>query len=141
MFRINEINTNLLALSSFGLSIAHFCFSLRFGASDICFHISGHNVSGLDVVRFLVSLRPDHVYPSGGFSLNMVNLVKPIHISNNSRFPSTFLQSSTFSPTSHLWSCWQFWWRQCVSVECGMILQSARTFGKSNFLRTTKNNS
>ena len=32
-------------------------------------HISGHTCSGLEVVRFLVSLIPDHVYPSGGLSL------------------------------------------------------------------------
>ena len=30
--------------SSFGFSIAHFCFSLRLDTSDMCFHISGHNL-------------------------------------------------------------------------------------------------
>ena len=55
-----------LALSSFGFSITHFCFALLFAASDICFHISGHTLSGLEVVCFLVSLSQDHVYPSGG---------------------------------------------------------------------------
>ena len=51
-------------------------------------------VSGLEVVWFLVSLLPDYVYPSGGFSFNMENLVKPVHVSDNSRSPSTFQQSS-----------------------------------------------
>ena len=37
------------------------CF---FAASDICFHISGHTLSGLEGVCFLVSLSPDHAYPS-----------------------------------------------------------------------------
>ena len=36
-----------------------------------------------------------HVYPSGGFSLDTVNLVKPVHASDNSRSPSTFQKSST----------------------------------------------
>ena len=39
-----KIPRNLLELSSLGFSMAHFCFSLRFDASDICFHISGHIV-------------------------------------------------------------------------------------------------
>ena len=80
---------NFLALSSFGFAKAHFCFSLRFDASDISFHISGHYVSGLEVVCFLVSLPPDHVYPSGGFSFNIVNLVNLVHVFDNSRSPST----------------------------------------------------
>ena len=55
---VKKIPRNLLALSSFGFSMAHFCFSLRFAASDICFHISGHTLSGLEVVCFLVNLPP-----------------------------------------------------------------------------------
>ena len=72
---------NFLALPSFGFSIAHFPFSLRFDALDMRFdaseitcRISGHEGSGLEVVCFLVSLHPDYVYPSGGFSFNLVNL-------------------------------------------------------------------
>ena len=87
---IKKIPRKLLALSSVGFSIAHFCFSLRFDASDICFHISGHTLSGLEVVCYLVSLSPDHENPSGGFSFNTVNLVKPVHASDNSLSPSTF---------------------------------------------------
>ena len=46
----------------------------------MCFNISGHNYSGLEVVCFLVSLSPDHVHPSGGFSFNIVNLENPLII-------------------------------------------------------------
>ena len=67
-----------LALSSFGFSISHFCFSLRF------------DVSGLEVVCFLVSLPPDNENPSCGFSIDTVNLVKPVHASDSSRSSSTF---------------------------------------------------
>ena len=34
--------------------------------------------SGLDVSCFLVDLAPDHIYPSGAFSSNRVNCVKPV---------------------------------------------------------------
>ena len=68
-----------LALSSFGFSMAHLWFDLFFAASDINFHISGHTLSALEVVCFLVSLLPDHVYPSGGLSNNKMNLVEPVH--------------------------------------------------------------
>ena len=46
------------------------CFlSFFFAASDIKFHISGHTSSGREVFCFIASLLPDHVYPSGGFSI------------------------------------------------------------------------
>ena len=64
---MKKIPRNCLALSSFGFSIAHFCFALLFAASDKCFQISGHTLSGLEVVCFPVSLSPDHENPSGGF--------------------------------------------------------------------------
>ena len=79
------IPRNFLALSSFVFSIAYFCFSFRFDASDTSFHISGHKESGLDVVCFLVSRSQDHVYPSGSFSSTVVNLNIPIIV-------DTFLQ-------------------------------------------------
>ena len=50
----------------------------------ICFHKSGRTMSGLEVVCFVVSLSPDHVYPSGGLSFNEMKLVKPVHASDNS---------------------------------------------------------
>ena len=74
---MKKIPRDLVALSSFGFSIAHFCFALLFDASDICSHISGHNLSGLEVVCFLVSLLLHHVYPSGGLSFNSVSGVTP----------------------------------------------------------------
>ena len=52
-------------------------------------------------LRFLVSLPPDQVYPSCGFSLKIVNILEPVHVSDNSRSPSTFQFSSIFSLTSH----------------------------------------
>ena len=92
---------NFPALASFVFSIAHFCFSLRFDASDMSFQISGFRESGLDVVCFLVSLSRDQVYNSGGVSFNIVNLVKRVHVSDSSRSPSTFQQSSIlFSSTT-----------------------------------------
>ena len=59
---MKKIPRNCPALSSFGFSMIQFCFALRFAASDKCFHISGHPVSGLEVVRFLVSVLPRTVY-------------------------------------------------------------------------------
>ena len=50
--------------------------------------------SGLEVVCFLVTLSLNHVYPSGRLSSNEMNLVKPVHESDNSRSSSTFQQSS-----------------------------------------------
>ena len=81
ILRINEI------MSSFGISIAHLCFALRIAASIICLHISGHTLSGLEIVCFLVSFLPDHENP---LSFNTMNLVKPVHASDNSRSSSTF---------------------------------------------------
>ena len=79
IIRINEVNTTqssgIVELRFF--SIAHLCFALRAGASDTSFQISGHKVSVLEVVCFLVSLNPENVYPSRGFSFNTVNLVNP----------------------------------------------------------------
>ena len=65
--------------------------------------MSDNKVSGLEVVSFLVSLSPDHVYPPGGFSLNTVNLVKPVHASDNFRSSSAFqLSSICFSTNTFL---------------------------------------
>ena len=78
ILRINEVHPRkLLAWSSFGFSMAHFCFSLRLDASDLCFHTSGHNFSGLEVVYFLVSLPADHIFSSCGVSLKIVNCPGP----------------------------------------------------------------
>ena len=86
----DKIPRNCLALSIFGFSMAHFCFAFFVAASDICFHISGHTLPGLEAVCFHVSLLLDHVYPSGCLSFNEMNLVKPVHATDNSLSPSTF---------------------------------------------------
>ena len=84
-----ETPRNLLALSSLGFSIAHFCCSLRLNASVISFQISGHKVAGLKVVCFLISLSPTMWTHLVVFSFNKENLVKPVHVSDHSRSPST----------------------------------------------------
>ena len=114
---MKKIPRNSLALSSSGFSIAHFCFALLFASSDKCFHISGHTLSGLEVVCFLVSLLPDHENPSGGLSFGGANLVKPVHASDNS-----FSLVPTIHQVTYVW----FWSRQCISMELGMSLLSAR---------------
>ena len=73
-----------------------FCFALRFDASDIGFHISGHTLSGLEVVCFLVSLLPDHIHPAVVHSTKWI-LWKPVHESDTSRSPSTLPLSSILS--------------------------------------------
>ena len=88
---MKNIPLNSLALSSFGFSIAHLCFAFFFAASEICTHISGHTLSGREVVCFLVSPPLDHAYPSGGLSFKKkMNLVKPVQVSDHSFSPSTF---------------------------------------------------
>ena len=134
---------NLLALSSFRFSISHFCFSLPFDASDISFQISGHKETGLEVVCFLVTLLLDHVYPSGGSSINKVNLVKPVDISDNSRSPSTFQKSSIFFSSIHPkmysepWSCENFQWKRkwCFSRH----VQFDCRFNVMGFLKWSRN--
>ena len=83
-------HVNCLALSSFGFSIALFCIAFRFDASNMWFHISGHTLSGLEVVRFLVSLPADHAYPSRGLAINKMNPVQPVPAPDNSPSSSTF---------------------------------------------------
>ena len=39
---------------------------------------------------FLLISHPDHMSPSGGFSSNRVNFVKPVHESDKSDDPSAF---------------------------------------------------
>ena len=86
-----------LALSSFGFSIVHFCFALFVAASDICFHISGHTLPSLEVVCFLVSKSPPGPCLSVRWPfVQQMNLVKPVHASDNSLSPSTSQSSSIF---------------------------------------------
>ena len=87
---MKKISRNCLALSSLGFSVAHFCSAFRFDASDVCFRKSGHTLSGREFFCFLVGLPLDLVFPSGGLSFNEMNLVKPVHASDDSLSPSTF---------------------------------------------------
>ena len=93
---INEVNTaqssNIVKLRFFDSPLLFFLFvALLLTCLSI---ISGHKWSGLDVVCFFVNRSPDHVFPSGGLSSNMVNRVNPVHESARPRFPSIFQQSS-----------------------------------------------
>ena len=96
---MKKIPRNFLALSSIGFSTAHFCFALRFDASDICSHISCQTLSGLEVVCFRVSLPPlpDKVHPSSG-----LNLVKPVHQPRSRNLQYVF-------PTIHPMTYVLFW--------------------------------
>ena len=55
------------------------------------------------------SLFPDDVYPSGDVSFSRTNLVNPCNVSDHSLSPSTFQQSSIFSPTIHPVMYMLFW--------------------------------
>ena len=91
VLRVNEyIPRNLLALSSFGFSFDHLCFSFSLVFLPNFVQSSGHKWSGLDVTCRLFSLLLDHIYPSGGFSSNRVNWVKPVQESDESLDPSIF---------------------------------------------------
>ena len=88
IIRINEVNTAQFP----GTVEPRFLDSplLLFFACRRIGHIFPKSLAILEVVCVLVSLLPDHVYPSGGFSLNTANLAKPVHLADNSRSPSTF---------------------------------------------------
>ena len=84
------IPRNFLAVSSFGFSIARFCFSLRFDASDIFPNFWPQRVwSGCRLLS-CQSLPGPSISIRLFFSSNIVNHVKPVHMSYNSRSPSSF---------------------------------------------------
>ena len=103
---------NFRAFSNFGLSIVHCCFSFRWVTFDILDQISGHAWSIL-VIAWIC------VFPSGGFSLNCVNFVNPLHepdkFGSTSIIPiivySAFLQHVQVSSPGHVnifqwnWEC------------------------------------
>ena len=94
---MKKIPGNLLALSSFGFSIVHFCFSYVLMHQTCVSTFLAIICRALKSFVFSSVSLPDHEDPSGGsFSLNIVNLAKPVHVSDNSRSPSTFQQSSMF---------------------------------------------
>ena len=55
---------------------------------------SGHKWWGLDVNCIRVNLPPNQTYPSGSFSSNRINWVKPVQGSEKSHVPSMFQKSS-----------------------------------------------
>ena len=73
------IPRNFLALSSFGFSIIHFSFALRF---DVC--ISGHKVSGLEIFSSL-SLRTMKIHPVNLVELSTYLTIRDLHQHSNSR--------------------------------------------------------
>ena len=80
---------NLRALSSFGFSIVHSCFSLFWAVFPILVHTSGHKFSGLVVAWFFVSLSSG-TCPLGYFSFSKMNFVNPFQESDKLRFKFTF---------------------------------------------------
>ena len=93
VLRVNEIiSRSFLALSSWGFSCDHFCFSLGLAFLPILIQRSGHKWCGLDV-NCRGSVSPDHIYPSGGFSSNRIKWVKPVQESDKSLDPSSMRRS------------------------------------------------
>ena len=88
--RWNRSHAIFAHYSRWSFSSDHFCFSFSLACFPTDFHSSGHWWSGRDVSCFLVNLHPDHMYPSGTFSSNEVNCVKPVQGSDKSREPSMF---------------------------------------------------
>ena len=83
---------SLHALSSFGFSSVHWCFSFCWYFFDIPDQSSGHTCSGLDVAS---SPLPDHVYLwRCVFCKKKTNCVKPIHCAESILPASTFPKSS-----------------------------------------------
>ena len=70
---------------------------------------------------FLASLHPDHVYPSGGLWFNKIILVKPVHASNNSLYPSTLQQSSIFLQQ-------YIQWCMCISGDVDVLQWNRKWF-------------
>ena len=82
---MKKIPRNLLALSSFGFSKAHFRFAFRC-IRHMLPHIQKYIVGSWGCL-FPRQVSSDHVYPSGGLSFNKVNLVQPVHASDDSLSP------------------------------------------------------
>ena len=70
--------------------VSHFCLSFSLAFLPNFTESSDHRWSGLDGTCLFVSLTPDHIYPSGGFSSNRINRVKPVQESDKSLDPSIF---------------------------------------------------
>ena len=89
--RTNEVNitqfSGIVDLRFFDCPLLLLCVFRRVRH---VFPISGHKVSGVQVICFPVCLLPDHENPSGGLSSETVNLVEPVHVTDISQSPSTF---------------------------------------------------
>ena len=91
----NEEDTTYLSgiFELWFLDVAHFCcFAFRC-IRHMLPHVRPYIVGSWGCLFPRESL-PGPVYPSGGLSFNKINLVKPVHASDNSLSPSTFQWSS-----------------------------------------------
>ena len=87
--RDQKMPLSFRALSSFGSSIVHWCFSCFWPAFNMPDHISSNKPSGLVVAWICVSRLPDQKIGFGGLHTS-VNFVNPVHESNKFRSTSTF---------------------------------------------------
>ena len=95
IIRINKVNAfNLRALSSFGFSIAHSCFSLLNGFSNLGPYFRQHVLRSGSCLNFCQLLPGPHV-SLGGCSFNREHFVNSFHGSDKLLFGSTFQESST----------------------------------------------
>ena len=111
---------NFLALSSFGFSIAHFLLFFAFRCirheclvwRSFVFLSVSHRTMKIQTVVF-------HPIRWILWNLSTYLIILDLHQhSNNRRY---------FSPALHPKMFLLLWWRQCIAVELGMILLSART--------------
>ena len=87
---IEKFLVNFMHYRALIFQLTIFCFSLSLAFLHNFVQSSGHKWSGVGVNRRLVSLSSDHIYPSGGFSSNRVNWVRPVQESDKSLDPSIF---------------------------------------------------
>ena len=108
---MKQMPPSLRALSSFGETVARFMLILF---SDL---LSTCGTKSQTTNNQVLTRSPDHIKLSGGFSLNIVNFVNPVHESDKLRFTLTFQSSTLQLSATHPDSCAWSWSRQCVSEE------------------------
>ena len=86
IFRIDEINTSQ---HSSTVELRFFKKPTAMFLSPFLTKSLAINDRTLMLLELVVNRLLDHIYPSGGFSLSIVNCVKPVQGSNRSRSPST----------------------------------------------------
>ena len=85
--------SNFRALSSFGLTVAHWCFSFRW--PDLDMPDEKYLAADDQVWWLLTSCEPlSRRHPFGDLSFNIVSYVNPVHESDQCRSTSMFQQSS-----------------------------------------------